>query len=305
MQRLLLTFATAAAVLLSSGSAHAAGLRCNHTHGTELAHSTVVKVYKVKVKGTTSRYYGCARPRGLVTALTKPFKGGAVRLVAAKAAYVAFTRTLGGQQTISVVDARTGRQQHGLYPPDIEFDTDPATPQIGKVRLNAQGELAVTYIGLGDGSTTDSTTYVYAFDRRGDEQLLDSGPSRDLPPASVQLTGEAVSWTHSGTAHTVKIGEVALTVSAAGTNLTAGDVTTSPEGGLACHVSQQGLAGTCLGFFTPNTQVTVTATGPANSTVTISGACSAVHAPVAGQATSVATCQVSMTKARAVSVGFN
>ena len=306
MRRLLPLAATAAVVLLPASSARAAVLRCNHTTGKELAHSSVVKVYKVKVRGSTSsRYYGCARPRGTVAPLTKPFKGGAVKLVAAKAAYVAFTRTLGGQDTVSVVDARTGRQQHGLYPPNVEFDTDPSTPQIGKVRLNSAGEAAISYIGLGSGSSTDSTTYIYAFDRNGDEQLLDSGPSRKLPPASVRLARETVTWTHDGTAHAVKIGEVALTVTAAQGTLAAGDVTTSPEGGLACHVAQPGLAGTCLGFFAPNTRVLVTATGAATSTVTIAGACSAVHAPVPGQATSVATCLVLMSRARRVTVGFN
>ena len=42
------------------------------THGTELAHSAVVKVYKVKT-GSTYRYFGCARPRGPVIALTSRF----------------------------------------------------------------------------------------------------------------------------------------------------------------------------------------------------------------------------------------
>lgn len=307
MRRLLLIWtATALAVaLVPAAGAEAAGLRCNHTRGKELARSAVVKVYKVKQSRTVFRYYGCARPSGLVAPLTKPFKANAVKLVASKAAYVAFTRTLSGQQTISVVDARTGRQRHGLYPPRIEFDTDPATPQIGRVRLNTKGELAVSYVGLGSGSSTDSTTYIYAFDQNGNEQLLDSGPSRTLPPSSVRLVNEAVSWTHAGTTHTVKLGEVSLTVTASKGTLTSGDVTTAPAGGLACHVAQQTLAGTCIGFYPPNTRVRVIATGAASSTVTISGACAAVHAPVAGQATSVATCEVDMSRARKVTVGFN
>ena len=292
----------AALVLLPAGAAQA-GQRCDRTHGQELAHSAIVKVYKLKV-GSSFRYYGCARPRGPVTALTKPFKDKAVKLVAAKAAYVAFTRRITTQDTVSVVDARTGRQKHGLFPPSIEFDTDPATPQIGRVRLNDSGEVAVSYNGLGGGNSTGSTTYIYAFDASGNEQLLDSGPARALPPSSLRLTGKVVSWIHDGVKRNVKLGEVSLTVTAASGVVTSGDVTTAPEGGLACHVAEAGLSGTCIGFYSPNARVTVTATGAANTTVSISGACAAVHAPVAGQATSVATCEVTMARARTVSVRF-
>ena len=86
---------------------------------------------------------------------------------------------------------------------------------------------------------------------------------------------------------------------------TAGDVSTSPEGGIACHIAGAALTGTCIGSFAPNDYVTVTATGGPKATVTISGACSAVHAPVAGQASSVAKCSVSMSSAKSVKVTFS
>jgi hypothetical protein len=291
------------ALLLPAGNAAAAAKRCNATHGTELAHSAVVKVFKVKT-GTSYRYFGCAKPSGPVVALTQPFRGNQVKLVAAKGAYVAFTRTISGKDTIAVVDARTGKKRHGLYPPgSIEFDIDSRTPQIGAARINTEGELVVSYIGLGDGSSTDSTIYVYAFDKSYHEQLLDSGTSSKLSATSISLSGEDVRWTHDGVKRTAKIGEVSLSVTGGG-GPTAGDVTTSPEGGIACHVAMAGLTGTCVGSFAPNDYVTVTATGAPNATVTISGACSAVHAPVAGQATSVAKCSVSMTSAKSVKVTF-
>jgi len=304
MRRALLV-ALVGAMLLPTAAAGAAGpTRCNRTHGTELAHSAVVKVYKVKT-GASYRFYGCARPRGPVVALTQPFRGSQVKLVAETGAYVAFTRTISGRDTIAVVDARTGKKRHGLYPPnDIEFDIDPGTPQIGAARVNTRGELAVSYIGLGDGSTTDSTIYIYAFDKNYNEQLLDSGPSSKLGARSIRLSGKDVSWTHDGVKRTAKIGEVPLSVTA-GDGPTAGDVTTSPEGGIACHVAAAGLTGNCVGSFSPNTYVTVTATGAPTATVTISGGCSAVHAPVAGQASSVATCKVRMSSAKSVKVTFS
>lgn len=294
----------AGALLLPAAAASAAPKRCNQTRGTELAHSAVVKVYKVRSAGSY-RYYGCAKPRGPVVALTQAFKGNAVRLVAAKGAYVAFTRTINGRDTIAVVDARTGKKRHGLYPPgDIEFDIDPNTTQIGAARVNAKGELVVSYIGLGDGSTTDSTVYIYAFDRSYNEQLLDSGTSSKLKARSIRLSGDVVTWTHDGVARTAKIGAVSLSVTGGGGPL-AGDVTTSPEGGIACHVAPTGLTGNCVGSFDPNASVTVKATGAPNATVTISGGCSAVHAPVAGQATSVATCNVRLSSAKSVKVTFS
>ncbi len=255
--------------------------------------------------GTSYRYFGCARPRGPVVALTQPFRGNQVRLVAAKGAYVAFTRTISGRDTIAVVDARTGKKRHGLYPPDdIEFDIDPTTRQIGAARVNTRGELVVSYIGLGDGSSTDSTVYIYAFDRNYHEQLLDSGTSSKLSAGSIRLSGRDVRWTHDGVKRAAKIGEVSLSVTGGG-GPGAGDVTTSPEGGIACHVALAGLTGTCIGSFAPNDYVTVTATGPKTATVAIAGGCSAVHAPVAGQASSVATCSVRMSSAKAVKVTFS
>ena len=298
-----LLLAAIGALLLPAADAAVAAKRCNRTHGTELAHSKVVKVYKVKT-ATSYRFYGCAKPRGPVVALTQPFRGKAVKLVAAKGAYAAFTRTISGRDTISVVDARTGKKRHGLYPPsDIEFDIDPSTPQIGAARVNTKGELVVSYIGLGDGGSTDSTVYIYAFDKGYNEQLLDSGTSSKLIAKSIQLDGEDVSWTHDGATRTAKIGEVSLSVTSGGGPL-AGDVTTSPEGGVACHVATAGVTGNCVGSFAPNAIVTVTATGAPNATVTISGGCSAVHAPVAGQASSVATCEVRMNSAKSVRVTF-
>lgn len=300
---LLLVLAGALLLALPAAAAPAAAKRCNQTRGTELAHSSVVKVYKVR-SASSYRFFGCARARGPVVALTQPFRGKAVKLVAAKGAYVAFTRTIRGRDTISVVDARTGKKRHGLYPPrDIEFDIDPKTTQIGAARVNAKGELVVSYIGLGDGSTTDSTVYIYAFDRNYHEQLLDSGTSSKLKARSIRLSGDVVSWTNDGVARRARIGAVSLTVTSGGGPL-AGDVTTSPEGDIACHVAPAGLTGNCVGSFEPNAYVTVTAKGPPNATVTIGGGCSAVHAPVAGQASSVATCSVRMSSAKSVKVTF-
>ena len=299
-----LLVAAAGALLLPASGASAAAKRCNATRGAELAHSAVVKVYKVRA-GSSYRFFGCARPNGPVVALTQPFRGSQVKLVAAKGAYVAFTRTISGRDTIAVVDARTGKKRHGLYPPgEIEFDIDPSTPQIAAARINTDGELVVAYVGLGDGSSTDSTIYIYAFDKRYHAQLLDSGTSSKLVARSIRLSGRDVSWTNDGAKRTAKIGEVALSVTSGG-GPTAGDVSTSPEGGIACHVAGAALTGTCVGSFAPNDYVTVTATGGPKATVTISGACSAVHAPVAGQASSVATCSVSMSSAKSVKVTFS
>jgi len=161
----------------------------------------------------------------------------------------------------------------------------------------------VSYIGLGDGASTDSTVYIYAFDREGHEQLLDSGTSSKLGAKSIKLSGEDVSWTNDGATRTAKIGEVPLSVTSGGGPL-AGDVTTSPEGAVACHIATAGVTGNCVGSFAPSDHVTVTATGGPNATVTISGGCSAVHAPVAGQASSVATCDVRMSSAKSVKVTF-
>lgn len=299
-----LLLAGLAVVVLHVADAGAAAKRCNQTRGSELAHSAVVKVYKVRV-GSSYRFFGCAKPSGPIVALTQPFKGNAVKLVSAKGAYVAFTRTIRGRDTIATVDARTGRKRRGLFPPgDIEFDIDPRTPQIAAARVNARGELVVSYVGLGEGATRDSNIHIYAFDRTYHEQLLDSGPSSKLLAKSIKLRGRDVSWTHGGMTRTARIGEVSLSVGGGG-GATEGTVTTSPEGGIACRVAPLGLTGICVGSFEVSSPVQVVATGAASATVTISGACSAVHAPVAGQATSVATCSVFLDRSKSVKVTFS
>src|SRR3954462_8132011 len=234
----------------SSADAAAAPLRCNKTHGKELSHSTVVKVYKVK-SGKNFRFYGCAKPRGPVVALTQKFSDNQVKLVASAGVYVAFTRTIAGSDTIAVVDARTGRKRHGLFPPEgIEFDIDPATPQIGAARVNLTGELVVAYIGLGEGGTTASTIHLFAFDSRGHEQLLDRGPSTTLPMSSIKLSGEDVSWTHDGIRRAAKIGSVPLSITSGG-GPGSGTVTTSPEVGIGCRIAPASVTGTCVGAVGP------------------------------------------------------
>lgn len=296
--RKLLILPLAAAALMPAADASAAQKRCNQTHGTELAHSKVVKVYKVKT-GSSFRFYGCAKPKGPVVALTQTFKGNDVKLVAAKGAFVAFTRTIGKQDTIAVVDARTGKKRHGLYPPyNIEFDVDPDTPQIGAARINEQGDLVVSYIGLGDGSSTADTVYIYAFDDStgyDEGQLLDSGSSAQLQAKSIKLTGDDVTWTHGGKARSATIGQVPLSIVPDGAGTKEGDVTAS--GGISCHLTKDAFSGNCVGSFDSGDTVTITAKGPAGSTVTLSGGCSASQ-------TQTATCDVKLTKATTVKVKF-
>ncbi len=287
----------------ATGAGGAAPLRCNKTHGTELAHSTVVKVYKVK-SGKKFRFYGCAKPSGPVVALTDPFSDNQVKLVAHAGAYVAFTRTIHGSGTIAVVDARTGRKRHGLYPPaGIEFDIDPATPQIGAARVNLNGELVVAYVGLGEGGTTASTMHLYAFDTRGHQQLLDRAPSTQLSMSSIKLSGEDVSWVNNGVKRTAKIGSVPLVV-ASGSGSGSGTVTTSPDVGFVCHIAPTGVKGICIGSFDPGRGVAVTATAAPGTLVTISGACHATHVPVVGEPSSVAQCMVPMFGPETVTVTF-
>ncbi len=293
----------ACVAVLPVADARAAPLRCDKTHGRELAHSSVVKVYKVK-QGKAFRFYGCARPHGPVVALTQKFTGNQVKLVAAKAAYVAFTRTIRGSDTIAVVDARTGRKRHGLFPPGgIEFDIDRATPQIGLARINDKGELVVAYVGLGDGTSRDSTIHLYAFDQAGHQQLLDRGPSSKLPMKSVRLSGEDVSWLHDGVTRTARVGSVPLSVTT-GSGPASGTVTTEPDVGIACSIGPTGASGICIGSFDPQASVGVHAIAATNTRVTIRGACNATYVPVMTNLPAGASCIVNMGGPQSVEVTF-
>jgi hypothetical protein len=303
MRRIVLPLLAVAVLVPTADAGASAPLRCNKTHGTELAHNKVVKVYKVR-SGKTYRFFGCARPTGPVVALTQKFTGNQVKLVASAGAYVAFTRRIRSSDTISVVDARTGRKRHGLYPPGgIEFDIDPATPQIGAARVNTRGELVVAYVGLGGGATTEPTIYFYAFDTRGFQQLLDRGSSSAMPVRSLKLSGEDISWTHDGIARTAKIGSVPLSI-VSGDGPGSGAVTTTPDVGIACRITSGGATGLCIGSFSPGEGATVTATAAPGTPVAIRGACNATHVPIVGEASSTAQCNVIMGGPQTATVTF-
>jgi hypothetical protein len=198
----------AGAALVPASVAGAAGppKRCDAARG-DRAHNPVVKVFKLKVHDGY-RFYGCARERGPVVALTQPFRGNQVRMVASSGAFAAFTRTIAGKDTIAAVDARTGKKRRGFFPPDkIEFDIDSRTPQIGAARVNARGELVVAYLGLGDGTSTDSAVFIFAFDNTYVSRELDHGPSSRLDPKSIRLSGEHISWTNHGVTRTATMGK--------------------------------------------------------------------------------------------------
>lgn len=255
----------AGALLAAAPAAQAKGpLRCNQTRGTELAHSTVVKVYKVK-SGGSYRFFGCAKPSGPVVALTQSFKGSAVKLVAAKGAYAASTRTIDGEDTIAVVDARTGKKRHRLYPPSPSSST--WTPRRRRSARPASTAAASSSSPTRSASTPSTTTTTSS---------SSTAARARSSSRSIGLDGETISWTRDSVKRTATIGEVPLSVTSGG-GPTAGDVTTSPESGIACHVAGMSLVGTCIGSFAPGT----------------------------GQATSVATCQVRMDRAKAVKVTFS
>ena len=308
MRRLLLV-PLAGLVLLPTAGAHAAvlKLKCNKTHGVELAHSSIVKVYKVKVaKSSKFEYVGCAKPSGPVVTLTHPFTQNKVKMVAHLGAYVAFTRTIEDTDTISVVDARTGRQKQAIFAPDnIDFDVDPDTPEVAAVTLNLKGEAAVVYAGLASGGTTGSNNYVYAYDgsRRGRavprlrleldaaRQLAEAqrgdghldarrqealGHDRRGQPRGHSRQGELVGQRHDGAQRRHRLPRRA--------------------DGAVWHVRRLVRA---------EHRSHGHATGSATSTVTITGGCSAVHAPVAGQTSSVATCTVRLNSPKRVTVTFS
>ena len=57
------------------------------------------------------------------------------------------------------------------------------------------------------------------------------------------------------------------TIRGKATIASAGDVTTSPEGGIACHVAPIGLTGICVGSFEPNAPVQIVARRESHLTV--------------------------------------
>ena len=184
----------------------------------------------------------------------------------------------------------------------IEFDIDPATPQIAAARINLKGELVVAYAGLGEGGTTDATMHLYAFDSRGFQQLLDRGPSSKLPVKSVKLNGEDVSWTHDGITRTAKIGVVLEHHRRRRPGFRHGHHVARRRHRLPDRTRRR--RGALHRLLDPGAGAIVTATAPPGTPVTISGACTATHVPVVGEPSSTAQCNVLMSGPQTANVTF-
>jgi hypothetical protein len=187
----------------TTAGAAGSGTTCNRLRGTDLAPDRRVKLVRRPNNDSGTDLVGCVLPRGRVRKLAETADQGTttydytVTQIAGSIVLLAssYSSQYASDQSVSVFDLGTGRRYRIAYSCD-RLGPEPCGGQnttAAVALVNARGQAAAAIIGQG----TEVTT-IAAFSSRGERQDLDFGPSTDLPAASLALTDNTVSWTHSG-----------------------------------------------------------------------------------------------------------
>jgi hypothetical protein len=204
------TGGTVAASSASAGDAPRATSPCQRLHGKDLAPAPKVKLVRRRNDDEGTDLRGCVLPRGRVRLLASSsnlettFDGYRIRQVAGRVVLLA-TRSdsqYASARRLFVFDIRSGREYSvARFCSRVGGGScDGPNSTAAAAFVNRRGQAAAAVIASG----TDSTTIV-GFSSRGERSQLDSGPSVELPPASLKLNGSTVSWTHSGEARTATL----------------------------------------------------------------------------------------------------
>jgi hypothetical protein len=205
-------------------------LRCQKLHGPNLVHSSVIKVVRRRAKPHKDRrnahdLLACVRPRGKVypvggdgteTLGGTPVAGDDTTLGATVGTFLlthdhSATQLPDTVDTYKVYNVRTGR--HYVYFENTD-STPPqprsaSTPPPARVLLNRSGQLAGVFTD--DGSDPRArypdagNALVIGFQANGRRRVLDRAPRAAIPPASLQVVGHTVRWTHAGTARSATL----------------------------------------------------------------------------------------------------
>jgi hypothetical protein len=235
----------AAGVLAASHSSrapHRAAARCPSVPGTKVRKQTAqIKVFSQPFHTVTSgggqqvgkRYLGCALPRGKVFTLDRsyqeyidpgsvkgqtPVDSGGVYLHQSAGTFLQVedqqANLMGDYHEVrlQVFNLATGHHYsygHLLEEP-VPSRKYPPLPL--RALLNNRGQLAGVYVNPTDSTPTDfsdpapGSTEIVTFGAGGTRTIIDSAPSAQIPPGSLNLNGSTVSWTHAGQAKTATIG---------------------------------------------------------------------------------------------------
>jgi hypothetical protein len=195
---------TAAPALADAGHHGTARSSCKHLRGTDRAPDPGVKLVRQRNADGGTDLVGCKLPRGRLRTLatsTSNANGGDGYTIAQVAGPFVLLGTssdsqYGYSRGFQVVDIRTGRG----YPIATDcgrLGGESCSSRPNETALaafvNDHGQAVAAIVPSGSQTTT-----IAGFSKEGQRQDLDSGPSADLPPASLALSGTTATWTHAG-----------------------------------------------------------------------------------------------------------
>jgi hypothetical protein len=211
---LALALVVGAAAVLVAIAAPAEGKRpsaCQRLKGKDLAPAPKVKLVRRRNDESGTDLRGCVLPRGrvrLVAASADHYTSFDEYQVLQVAGAVVLIGTTYGDQYVgvrstSVFDIRSGRD-YGIANHCSRMGVDCGLPSTTAAAafVNRRAQAAAAVV-----SWAGDTTTIAGFSSRGERTDFDSGPSADIPAASLELHGSTVSWTHSGEQRTATITE--------------------------------------------------------------------------------------------------
>ena len=184
-------------------------LSCKRLTGTDLAPAKDVKLVRRRNRELGTDLLGCVRPNGKVRRVArsedhdghgdedyslKQVAGGTVLLS------TSFGSQYGGGKNTSVFNIRTGKAYKlasSCYEVLTGFCAEPGSAA-QRALVNDRGQAAAAIL-------SGQTATIAAFSSTGTRTNLDSGTQAEVPPASLNLTGGTVTWTHSGEQRSAQI----------------------------------------------------------------------------------------------------
>jgi hypothetical protein len=209
VKRTALVLALAAATLTAWASVYAGAAQgrsptCAKLRGKRLLNSHAVKLVEHAEEGQGS-VYACVPPRGRVHRLgyaTDASHGESyevtLRGVAGTWLLLDF-RNQTDPHTYEEIDKACDATSGRCYRAWVESYPEPALEaEVPVMRLSPQRILINQFGQVAEALANYNETQIVAFGSGGALSVLDTGPSAQLPPASLQLEGHTVRWLHGG-----------------------------------------------------------------------------------------------------------
>ena len=201
--------AVAAALVACLAAAPPAGAKCQRLKGADLAPARSVKLVERPNHDDGTDLVGCVLPRGRVRTIASSSDqyttgtGFAIRQIAGERVLLdsSYNSQYAYWKSTYVADVHNGRTYGVAYQcfdignSDCSSGGSTSAPAAFVTKLG-RAVAAISPVTGAPGPAGPTT--ITAFDPLGRHHDLDTGPTADLPSASLQLVGLTAYWTHAG-----------------------------------------------------------------------------------------------------------